>query len=311
MAKPTQIELKYRMFGGSEGDQGRPEEGSHSQLGIFDDRRSSAELSDIGASVSAFFLGGNEGDSDVNSAPSSRILDPAARKSLPFISAEYSPFACHVMFFLLKRRVMVFDLCVHRPIGSMSLERSRADFMQLLLCKECPETLFCLHEDGTCATFFFTHFFLAWRFHPRAIFLHFLFFSNSLRLSAWYQRPSSYTYDLQCFVELTPTNMQSRKKELEILSISAGPRIPEFVDGVKTKKQNSHFIAAVRTDGSLLMVKCVIFFFSNPLVSPFLFLYLFLALLFNLSRSPLVLTLLDTTSSPTYPPSSLSTGVSG
>lgn len=111
---------------------------------VFEDTRSSGDI-DIGASVSSFFMGGSE--STTTETPTEKNSD--TRKPSNFISAQYSPFSCHVMFFLMKRRVMVFDLIVHRPIASVTLDKNKADFVQLLLCKENPQTLFCLHSDGT------------------------------------------------------------------------------------------------------------------------------------------------------------------
>lgn len=142
ISKPNQLELKYRMSGNPEGEQARSEDGSNL---VFDDNRSSGDI-DIGANLSSFFMGGAE-----HPHPAELAIDRNvdSRKPVNFVSAQYSPFSCHVMFFLMKRRIMVFDLCVHRPIASVTLDRTRADFIQLLLCKDSPENMFCLHSDGT------------------------------------------------------------------------------------------------------------------------------------------------------------------
>jgi WD repeat-containing protein 11 len=55
----------------------------------------------------------------------------------------------NIVYFVLDRRVLVFDLTIHQAVGSIVLDRTRPSFRQLILTPDLETVLFCIHEDGS------------------------------------------------------------------------------------------------------------------------------------------------------------------
>jgi len=66
-----------------------------------------------------------------------------------FRQFAFSPHLWNVVYFLLARELIVFDMTLDRAIGSTALDRNCEPFQSLLLCQDNPSLLFCLHEDGS------------------------------------------------------------------------------------------------------------------------------------------------------------------
>jgi len=73
-----------------------------------------------------------------------------------FQQMTFSPHHRNIIYFLLDRRILIFDLTIHQSVGSVSLERSKPSFRQLAIPKDRDDLLFCLHEDGRYACAFYS-----------------------------------------------------------------------------------------------------------------------------------------------------------
>eukprot|EP01114_Cavostelium_apophysatum_P016161 TRINITY_DN4543_c0_g1_i5.p1 TRINITY_DN4543_c0_g1~~TRINITY_DN4543_c0_g1_i5.p1 ORF type:complete len:1158 (+),score=259.94 TRINITY_DN4543_c0_g1_i5:107-3580(+) len=120
-----------------------------------------------------------------NSSNVSEVSPPS-----DFQQMHFSPHTRNIIYFLLSREVLVFDLGIHQAIGSVSLERSRSSFSEMLLCRNDPNTFFCLHEDGS--------------------------------LSAWCKRLSDYKYELKCFSDTLRLSKNSKKKGVQFYGLVHG-----------------------------------------------------------------------------------------
>jgi len=65
-----------------------------------------------------------------------------------FVAMEYSPNNKDIIYFVLSRKICVYDLTTEQEIGSCLLERNRASFKKVIICRE-ADSLYCLHEDGS------------------------------------------------------------------------------------------------------------------------------------------------------------------
>eukprot|EP01116_Phalansterium_solitarium_P002928 TRINITY_DN1328_c0_g1_i1.p1 TRINITY_DN1328_c0_g1~~TRINITY_DN1328_c0_g1_i1.p1 ORF type:complete len:839 (+),score=134.17 TRINITY_DN1328_c0_g1_i1:212-2728(+) len=58
------------------------------------------------------------------------------------------PHRRNLLVLLLSRQLLVLDLSVHRPLGSLALDRARPGFQRLMFCVHEPDELLALHDDG-------------------------------------------------------------------------------------------------------------------------------------------------------------------
>lgn len=96
----------------------------------------------------------------------------------------------NIIYFLLTREILVFDLTIHQAIGSIVLERSRSSFCSMLLHTERDNILYVLHQDGS--------------------------------LSGWTQRVPEYKYDMNSYTDVLRMTKQNKKKGLQIYSTASG-----------------------------------------------------------------------------------------
>lgn len=66
-----------------------------------------------------------------------------------FRQLVFSPHVWNVVYFLLTREIIVFDMTLSRAIGSTPLDRNCEPFQSILVCNDNPSLIFCLHEDGS------------------------------------------------------------------------------------------------------------------------------------------------------------------
>lgn len=121
-----------------------------------------------------------------------------------FVEMKFSPHSRNIMYFLLKRRILIFDIAIHQAIGSIALDRGKAPFLQVIPCKHRSHLLFCLHRDGS--------------------------------ITAWHKREEGYVYDLQCTLDTVTVNIHMRKSGLAILGIAAGlsPQTEKSIVGIRS-----------------------------------------------------------------------------
>eukprot|EP01125_Pyxidicula_operculata_P000367 TRINITY_DN1040_c0_g4_i1.p1 TRINITY_DN1040_c0_g4~~TRINITY_DN1040_c0_g4_i1.p1 ORF type:complete len:1457 (-),score=346.27 TRINITY_DN1040_c0_g4_i1:66-4436(-) len=122
---------------------------------------------------------------------------PEKSEKVEFQETVFSPHTRNIIYFILKRKILVFDITIHQPVGTILLERNRSSFVQMLSLKEDSNTIFCLHEDGS--------------------------------VSAWHKLPSSFKYELQSVLDLVLFNIQGRKLGLSIYGMSNGVNRQENV----------------------------------------------------------------------------------
>lgn len=143
---------------------------------------------------------------------------PAAPSADSFQQMLFAPHNRNIVYFVLDRRVLVFDLTIHQAVGSIVLDRSRASFRQIMLSPDVESVIFCLHEDGS--------------------------------LSSW-RRQSSQTFSFEVlnYVDLLRVARQSRKKssrELAVLGAVVAPL---------SQSNPNPLIAVLSSDGALRTVE--------------------------------------------------------
>eukprot|EP00824_Muranothrix_gubernata_P010027 TRINITY_DN2283_c0_g1_i2.p1 TRINITY_DN2283_c0_g1~~TRINITY_DN2283_c0_g1_i2.p1 ORF type:complete len:1213 (+),score=258.75 TRINITY_DN2283_c0_g1_i2:59-3697(+) len=100
----------------------------------------------------------------------------------------FSPHTRNVIYFLLPREVIIFDLLIHQTVGSVGLDKERAPFARMMTCRKHPDYLFCLHEDGS--------------------------------LTSWCKKGKEFLYELECEWDLVK---QNKTAGLKINAICNGP----------------------------------------------------------------------------------------
>jgi WD40 repeat protein len=108
----------------------------------------------------------------------------AALKS-DFVQMCFSPHHRHIVFFLLEKRILVFDLSLNQSVAVMLLDRSKPPLKQLCLSQQSPNLLFCLHEENV--------------------------------VTAWRRRDSSDTYQFELCASLDLTRHNKGKKKSSVI----------------------------------------------------------------------------------------------
>jgi WD40 repeat protein len=110
-----------------------------------------------------------------------------------YVQMCFSPHHRHIVFFLLEKRILVFDLSLNQSVAVMLLDRNRPALKQLCLSSHSPNLLFCLHEENL--------------------------------VTAWKRRDSSDTYqfELCASLDLTRHNKTAKKKSSLIYSMALSP----------------------------------------------------------------------------------------
>eukprot|EP01105_Mastigella_eilhardi_P007333 TRINITY_DN18810_c0_g1_i1.p1 TRINITY_DN18810_c0_g1~~TRINITY_DN18810_c0_g1_i1.p1 ORF type:complete len:1085 (+),score=211.52 TRINITY_DN18810_c0_g1_i1:53-3307(+) len=115
----------------------------------------------------------------------------AATDKADVLQMLFSPHTLNLVYVLLCRELLIFDTTLHKVIGSFALDGAREDFQSMLLCKDYPDTMFCLHVDGS--------------------------------MSVWARKSGVYDYDLACWNDVMQFNKKSQKKSSAISSFVNGP----------------------------------------------------------------------------------------
>lgn len=61
----------------------------------------------------------------------------------------FSPHHRNIVYFVLERRILIFDLTIHQTVGSIGWDKTKPAFRSLLISKHHEHVLFALHDDGS------------------------------------------------------------------------------------------------------------------------------------------------------------------
>ena len=64
----------------------------------------------------------------------------------------FSPHHRNIVYFVLERRILIFDLMIHQTVGSIGWDKTKPAFRTLLVSRHHEHLLFVLHDDGSLTT---------------------------------------------------------------------------------------------------------------------------------------------------------------
>ncbi|KAH3743885.1 WD repeat-containing protein 11 [Pelomyxa schiedti] len=103
----------------------------------------------------------------------------------------FSPHTLNLVYVLSPREISIFDIYLNKPIGVFGIDSQKEDFQAMLLCKDHPDILLCLHVDGS--------------------------------VSVWNRKTGLYDYELSCWADVLQFSRKSQKKNAAICSLINGP----------------------------------------------------------------------------------------
>jgi len=69
--------------------------------------------------------------------------------SLDFVQMLLSPFSKNIIYYVFNREIFVYDTNTNQIFGSLQLDRSKSNFIYIIVGRENPNLMFTLHEDGS------------------------------------------------------------------------------------------------------------------------------------------------------------------
>ena len=86
----------------------------------------------------------------INSGQSgSDVSKTGAASNDAFQHMLFSPHHRNIVYFVLERRILIFDLTIHQTVGSIGWDKTKPAFRTLLVSKHHEHVLFVLHDDGS------------------------------------------------------------------------------------------------------------------------------------------------------------------
>ncbi|GAM26578.1 hypothetical protein SAMD00019534_097530 [Acytostelium subglobosum LB1] len=111
------------------------------------------------------------------------------------IKIIYSPITKNFVYYVFPREIIVHDITSNQSFGSTALDRSKSSFNMVILCRENPNLMFSLHEDGS--------------------------------ITSWSRKyidvTNTHSYEQLCVSDLSHYHMKSKKKGLPLYSITHHP----------------------------------------------------------------------------------------
>lgn len=81
--------------------------------------------------------------------PGSDVSKPGAATNDAFQHMIFSPHHRNIVYFVLERRILIFDLTIHQTVGSIGWDKTKPAFRSLLVSRHHEHVLFVLHDDGS------------------------------------------------------------------------------------------------------------------------------------------------------------------
>lgn len=81
--------------------------------------------------------------------PGSDVSKPGAATNDAFQHMLFSPHHRNIVYFVLERRILIFDLTIHQTVGSIGWDKTKPAFRTLLVSRHHEHVLFVLHDDGS------------------------------------------------------------------------------------------------------------------------------------------------------------------
>lgn len=84
--------------------------------------------------------------------PGTESGSKAAPSGDAFQHMLFSPHHRNIVYFVLERRILIFDLTIHQTVGSIGWDKTKPAFRTLLVSRHHEHMLFVLHDDGSLTT---------------------------------------------------------------------------------------------------------------------------------------------------------------
>ncbi|EGC36790.1 hypothetical protein DICPUDRAFT_87252 [Dictyostelium purpureum] len=109
----------------------------------------STQWTQILNSTSSGQLSSSSSQSAPTSSASSNTAHSQQQQHLDFIQMKFSPYNKNLIYFVLRREIFIYDSTTNQLFGSLVLDRNKSNFLKILLCRDNPNLMFTLHEDGS------------------------------------------------------------------------------------------------------------------------------------------------------------------